>query len=233
MKISVILPTYDERENIIPLIKETENNLKDLPLEYEILVVDDNSPDKTGEAVRQFTEKHQNVRCMIRQNEKGLASAIKEGIKNTTGDLLIIMDTDFSHPPSAIPLLFQNLKDNDMIIASRYVEQGSMDAPRHKYLGSLILNKTINIILGFDIKDSTGGFFLFKRKILENLDLEKIFDGYGEFSFKLLYALRKNNKHLKEVPFRYGLRRHGESKTNLLKTGFSYLYEALKTRLDL
>ena len=233
MKTSVILPTYNERENIIPLIKEIKGNLDTLSTDYEILVIDDNSPDKTGEIVKQFSENQKSIRCIIRYDKKGLASAIQEGIQNTSGDLIIIMDTDFSHPPETIVSLFKNLENADIVVASRYVKQGSMDAPRHKYFGSFMLNKAIILILSFKIKDSTGGFFILKRKALENLDLNKIFSGYGDFSFRLLYHLREHNKTIKEIPFRYGLRRYGKSKTNLLKTGFSYLYEAFRTRFDL
>lgn len=233
MKLSIILPTYNERANILPLIKELKNNLVGLNSDYEIAVIDDNSPDKTGEEAKRFSEKYQNINCIIRYDEKGLASAIKEGIQKTSGELIVIMDTDFSHPPITILKLFENLKDNDLIVASRYVKEGSMDAPWHKYFGSFILNKAISIILGFKVKDSTGGFFILRREALQNLNLNKIFKGYGEFSFRLLYAFKKTNKKIEEIPFRYAIRRYGKSKTNLLKVGFNYLYEAFKVRFDL
>lgn len=233
MKISVILPTYNEKENIIPLIREIEESLSNHKLNYEIIVVDDNSPDGTGKTVEEFAKKNKKVKCLIRYDIRGLATAIKEGIQRTSRELIVVMDTDFSHTPSTIPKMFDVLEDNDIIVASRYIRQGAMDAPIHKYFGSFMLNKAIDIILGLKVKDSTGGFLLFKRKSISNLNLDKIFKGYGEFCFRLLYLLRKNKKKIKEVPFRYGLRRYGETKTKLLKVGFSYLYQAFKARFEL
>lgn len=233
MKISIILPTYNERENIITLIKEIKNNMSKLRLDYEIIVVDDNSPDGTGEVVKQLTEKNKEIKCKIRYNKKGLSSAIKEGIEEASGELIVIMDTDLSHPPSTILELFENINDNDIVIASRYIKNGTMDASWSRYFGSMILNKAIDVILNLNVKDSTGGFLIFKKKILENLDTNKIFRGYGEFCFRLLYLLKRNNKRIKEIPFKYAARPYGKSKTNFLKTGFGYLYEAFKLRFSL
>ncbi len=233
MKLSIILPTYNERENILQLIKEINEVLSSDKINYDITVVDDNSPDGTGKVVKNFSKKHPKVKCIIRYNEKGLASAIKEGIRNTSGDLIAILDTDFSHPPKVIRKLLSNLNGNHMVVASRYVHNGSMDAPFHKYLGSFILNKAIQRIMNIDIKDLTGGFLIVKREALQNLDLDKIFQGYGDFCFRLLYVFKKEGRKIKEIPFRYAIRRYGKSKTSLLRTGLTYLYKALEAKREL
>jgi len=232
MKLSVILPTYNEKENIVPLIQEIKAVLDTERQEYEILIVDDNSPDGTAEEVKSSYKDGKNVFCIVRHNAKGLASAIKEGILQSRGEYILLMDTDFSHSPETIPELLKESEDNDAVVASRYVKGGGMEAPWHKYLGSLIMNRAIDIILELNIMDSTGGFLIFKKELLGGLDMNKIFIGYGEFCFRLLYALKIRGKKIKEIPFRYGIRRYGETKSRLINMGFSYLAEALKTRFQ-
>jgi dolichol-phosphate mannosyltransferase len=230
MKLSIILPTYNERENIIPLISVIKRIL-DKEYGYEIMVVDDNSPDGTGKAVKELSEKENDVKCIIRVKEKGLASAIKEGIFNTKAPLILVMDADFSHTPRTIPRLIKAMEDSDVVLASRYVKKGSMRAPWYKYLGSFLMNKLISAILNLDVADSTGGFIIFKRKDLEGLVLKEIFFGYGDFCFRLLYALKRKGRKIKEIPFRYGIRRYGCTKSKLLNMGFMYLFQAARARL--
>ncbi|MFH1868402.1 MAG: glycosyltransferase [Candidatus Omnitrophota bacterium] len=231
MKLSIILPTYNERKNIIPLIAVIKRMLDAREHDYEIVVVDDNSPDGTGEAVKEFSGKHKDVKCIIRSDEKGLATAIEKGIRNARGALILIMDTDFSHTPRTIPRLIKAIEDSDVAVASRYIKNGSMRAPWYKYIGSFLMNKVINAILNLGVSDSTGGFIIFRRKDIEGLDMDKIFSGYGEYCFKLLYALRAKGRKIKEIPFRYGIRRHGRTKSNLVSMGVMYLFEAFRTRL--
>lgn len=229
-KTSVILPTYNERENITPLVKEIIDNLK--AFDYEIIIVDDNSPDGTGEEAKKLEKEYKNVQAIIRIGEKGLAKSIKDGILTSKGDYIIVMDTDFSHPSDVIPRLLEHIEENDLVIASRYTEGGSMDAPFYKFFLSKLLNQTIRLILGLKIKDLTGGFFIIKRELVNNLNLDKIFKGYGDYFFELAYLLNTKDCKIKEIPFNYGIRKYGDSKTVLIKIGIEYITQALKIRLS-
>lgn len=229
---SIILPTYNEKENIKPLIKEIITYMPSK--DYELVIVDDNSPDGTGKIVQELSKVNRSIKVIIRTEDKGLSKSIKQGILRSKGSKIIIMDTDFSHPSSTIPHLIKSLDNNsDMVVASRYVKYGHMDAPLHKYFGSYMLNRIIGIILNVDIMDLTGGFLIIKKSSLMKLSLDKVFVGYGEFSFRLIYALKRNKGVIKEIPFNYALRRYGESKTSLIKIGLKYIYEAFKTRFVL
>lgn len=229
-KVSIILPTYNERENILPLVREIIDNVK--TFDCEILIIDDNSPDGTGEEAKKLEKTYNNIKTIIREDDKGLAKSIKEGILNSNGENIVIMDTDFSHPPEVIPYLLENIKENDLVLASRYIKGGSMDAPIYKFFLSKLLNQTINLILGLNVKDLTGGFFVIKKEALNQLDIEKIFQGYGDYFFKLSRFLKNQNKKVKEIPFHYGIRKYGSSKTILIKIGIEYIIQALKIRLS-
>lgn len=225
---SIILPTYNERENIQPLVNEILNNIANIS--HEIIIVDDNSPDGTGEEAKKLERKYNTVRTIIRTGAKSLAKSIKEGILNSNGEYIIIMDTDFSHPPDVIPHLLANIKGYDLVLASRYIKGGSMAAPIHKLFFSKVLNQTVSLILGLNLKDLTGGFFVIKKEVLNNLDLNEIFQGYGDYFFRLSCILKNQNRKIKEIPFRYGIRKYGFSKTILIKVGMIYIFQASKIR---
>lgn len=229
MEVSIILPTYNEIENIQPLVSDIIHSISNI--NYEIIIVDDNSPDGTGEEAKKLEQNYPNVKTIIRTEDKGLAKSIKEGILSSKGGCIVIMDTDFSHPPEVIPRLLESIKENDLVLASRYIKGGSMVGPIHKFFLSKSLNKTLGLILGLDIKDLTGGFFAIKKEILNDLDLNKIFQGSGDYFFKLSCVLKKQNTRIKEIPFRYGERKYGSSKTILIKIGIDYIIQALKIML--
>lgn len=229
MKLSIILPTYNERENIIPLINSLKENLEDF--EKEIIVIDDNSPDGTGRLVEDFSDKE--VKCIIRMDERGLATALMRGIFESSGDVLVFMDTDFSHHPKVIPRLLNQLGRYDLVFASRYVHGGSMLTDRKfQYPLSKLLNLFIKIFLGIPILDSTNGFFVAKKEAFKSLKFKRIFDGYGDYCFKLIYFLQKRKTRMKEIPFIYEKRKSGESKTGILGIGLLYLKQIAKLRFS-
>ena len=118
--ISIIIPTYNERDNIIPLVKRIDQALSDY--DYEIVFVDDNSRDGTAELAIALSPKYP-VKVMVRQNKRGLASAVVDGLKQTTGQIVGVMDADLQHPPEVIPDLLQAIKGGaDIAIASRYIK---------------------------------------------------------------------------------------------------------------
>lgn len=232
--ISVILPTYNEKDNIIHLIDSIIKVFNEISnTTYEIIIVDDSSPDGTSEEVNKYGNRDGIIKLITRSKERGLASAIKVGINNSKGDYIIIMDTDLSHPPRFIKKLVDVIKesDADAVIASRYIKGGKMYSKKYKYILSKLMNLIIGIILNLKIKDLTGGFFIIKKSLLENISLEKVFIGYGDYFFRLFFKLRKVNYSFREIPFEYAKRITGESKTQTFQMGLDYLKTMISLRL--
>lgn len=232
--ISIILPTYNEKENIVPLIEAIAEVFSQMKKQlFEIIVVDDNSPDGTSEAVNKYLIKNKNIKLITRKEDRGLASAIKTGIYGSKGEYIAIMDTDFSHSPEYLRILINTIKENDYdtVIASRYIRGGGMDVKKYKYLLSKLINNILVFVLNIKIRDLTGGFFIIKKSLLEKVDLEKIFVGYGDYFFRLFYELKKIKYSFKELPFKYISRKYGESKTKTFKMGVNYFKTMFLLRL--
>lgn len=233
-KISIILPTYNEAGNIVKLIKDISNQtgLKNYQLEF--IVVDDNSPDGTANQVKNLADNR--VKLFVRKKERGLATAILLGIKKSSGQVIVLMDTDFNHQPKDIVHLITPLKLNqaDLVIGSRYVKGGGMhisEAGTIQFLGSKFGNLLVNkIILRSSLKESLSGFLAFKKKILKGFNLTQIFQGYGDYCIRLLYFANKERFKLAEIPVVYGKRQYGISKSNLIKMFFNYFKTALSLR---
>jgi dolichol-phosphate mannosyltransferase len=232
-QISVILPTYNEAENIIPLIQEI---LTQVPSESEIIVVDDDSPDRTWEAVEELRKKESRVRLLRRIGRKGLTSALQEGINLSKGQYVFWMDCDFSMPPDKIPELLKALEDHEIAMASRYIPGG--EEKGHSLLGSF-LSRVIcwlaSRILNPAIKDFTSGYIGIRREVLKTLPLH---GDYGEYFIELIYKAYKKGYRIKEIPYRCLPRRSGESKTathlwGYLKRGRKYLVVIFRLRLGL
>lgn len=210
MPISIVLPTFNERDNIGPLIKRTLKALADY--ELEIVVVDDDSPDGTWQEVAQIAEADARVRLIHRRAESGLTSAIWRGIREARGDWVGWMDCDLSMPPEAWPRLAQALENGaDMVIGSRYVPGGADVA--HSFTGrflSRVINLTASILLDWEIKDYTSGFILARREVFKHVALR---GDYGEYCIDMLYRAKKARFNLQEVPYICVPRERGESKT--------------------
>ena len=229
MDLSIILPTYNEKNNINVLIKNILEILKNLE-NKEVIVVDDNSPDGTYLFCKKEFEKNNQIKLIFRQNNRGLANSIGEGIKASKGKNIIIMDTDLSHDPKLIPQIINLNKDYDIVSCSRYCEGGSMGNKLHYYC-SFSYNLLLKFILKTQIKDNTGGYFCIKRNTLDLLPFEKIFYGYGEYFFRLLYFANKKKKSIIEIPTIYNRRIYGRSKSNFSLLLFKYFFSAIKLRL--
>jgi len=229
MKISIILPTFNERDNIIDLIIKIQKNLDNDQWDYEILVVDDNSPDGTASAVQDYRDKHgSEILCLVRKEERGLASAIKYGIQTAQGDIVVVMDTDFNHDPKMIPQMIKFLEYYDLVIGSRFVVGGGMEE-RQRYYYSLLYNLFVRSILRLQVQDNLSGFFATRKEMIMCLNVDYIFRGYGEYFIRLLYLAHRKRYKILEVPVFYILRRHGQSKSSF----FSMLVEYTKCVLDL
>jgi len=222
MKISLILPTYNERGNVVDLIKAIEKNMEQENWDYEILVIDDNSPDGTAEIVREYQlEGTSNLNCLVRENDRGLATAIKFGIQQSNGEVIVVMDTDFNHDPVMIPQMVKFLEYYDMVIGSRFVVGGGMEDWR-RYFNSLMYNLFVRLLLRLQVQDNLSGFFAAKREKIHSLDTDYIFRGYGEYFIRLLYISRRRKYKVLEVPVFYILRRHGQSKSRFLSMLYGY-----------
>lgn len=225
MKTSVILPTYNEAGNIVALVNEI---LKNLPpdIEPEIIVVDDNSPDKTYYVAKRVFDGNLNVRIILRTENRGLAKSIRFGIEQAAGEFIVVMDTDFTHDPVEIPRMLHIARVYDIVSGSRFCAGGDMVDGKH-YMASLVYNWFLRAILHTQVQDNLGGYFIMKREKVLSLPLDQIFYGYGEYFFRLLYFAEKSGLKIIEIPAVYRLRTHGASKSNFLKMFISYFRAAL------
>lgn len=230
-KVSVILPTYNEKGNIIELVNEIMEQLSAVDIEKEIIIVDDNSPDETGKVVQDRFSEDESVKVFIRTEERGFATAIRYGIEKSSGDIIVVMDTDFNHDPKMLPQLVKFLEYYDIVIGSRFTVGGGMD-DTFRYFGSFFYNMFIRILLHTQIQDNLCGFFAIRREKLFALDFEKIFFGYGDYFFRLLFYAQRRRFKILEIPTFYQLRKYGESKTNLISVFIKYSIALLKLRIQ-
>jgi len=213
-QVSIIIPTYNESENIIQVLKSIGEHLPE-DIAIEALVVDDNSPDGTGKIVEDYiTDAHNEIGYTIevihRKTKSGLSSAILDGIQHSTGEIVVIMDSDFSHPPKIIPQLVEEIKTSkcDIVIASRFVPGGAINGWSTK---RKLISKTAKEIakagLGVNESDPMSGFFAFKRKILDGIK----FDAIG-YKMLLEILVKTKGAKVKEIPYTFTDRTRGSSK---------------------
>tara|TARA_B100001121_G_C18585948_1_gene572098 strand:+ start:196 stop:903 length:708 start_codon:yes stop_codon:yes gene_type:complete len=209
-KILVVIPTYNESENIEKLIQELKS------LEHHILIVDDNSPDGTSKIVENLIEKNNNLYLIKRESKLGLGSAYRDGFKaamNMGYEFFVEMDADFSHQTIDLQEMIKNIDKADVIIGSRYIEGGRIKGWNFK---RRLLSKSANlftqILFGYHIKDSTSGFRVYSRESLEKINFQKTkSDGYS-FQIEMTYRANKKNLKILEIPITFYERREGKSK---------------------
>ena len=228
-KLSIIVPTYNESQNIVRMLDSIAETLS--PYKgSEIIVVDDNSPDGTAEMAKSHakiisTKKKIRIEIISRNGKFGLSSAIIKGVRYASGDFLVIMDGDFSHPPQVIPSIIQALQDSnyDIVIASRYVKGGSIIGwPFKRRLISKGATKIAQYGLGIDVKDPVSGFFAFRRDIISGLK----FDAIG-YKMLLEILVKTKGARVKEIPYTFTNRRIGASKLDA-NVMFDYLRAVLR-----
>lgn len=210
-RVSVVIPTYNERDNIQPLCEGIRLALESV-WDYEIIIVDDNSPDGTQEIVLQMAELDPNVMLLPRPGKLGLGSAIVEGFAIATGDYWVMMDADLSHRPQDLPRLLRALSDADIVVGSRYVPGGGVaNWPLRRKIVSLGASALGRLIVGLQIRDLTSGFGAFRRNSLESL-----LPSLNPRGFKLLLEIlsKSSNSRVKESPITFVDRRHGHSKAS-------------------
>ena len=232
LSVAVIIPTYNERENL----KELTEALLALPLTPPlwIIVVDDNSPDGTGELADRLAAEHPEVQVIHRRAKMGLGTAYTAGFRRALAlgaERVLTMDADFSHSPSYIPLLLEASRTHGLVIGSRYVPGGGV---RHWGLGRRLLswgaNAVARLLLGLRAHDCTAGYRCYRREVLLALDLDAIFaDGYS-YLIELLYRCQRKGFQIAEVPIIFTDRRRGASKISrqeIFKAGGTVLRLAI------
>lgn len=221
----IILPTYNEAENIVQLIED----IASLPERFDILVVDDNSPDGTVDKIQQYIRSRahsseiDDLKIIIenREDKKGLGTAYIHGFKKALKEgyeYIFEMDADFSHNPTDLILLYNTCADEgyDLAIGSRYISGVNVvNWPMGRVLLSYFASSYVRIITGMPVRDATSGFKCYKRKVLETIDLDKIrFIGYA-FQIEMKFITWKYGFKLKEVSIVFTDRKRGESKMSV------------------
>jgi len=209
MSISVILPTYNEKKNIIILVKKIFFYLKSYNSKKEIIIVDDNSPDQTYEYCKKKFIKNKKIRIYKRKKKKGLAFSIKKGIQLSKCGLIIVMDKDLTHDPAMLPKMIKLSKRYDLVICSRYCNNGGMDSFPLHYFCSYFFNIFITFFLKTGVRDNLGGYFLVKKKKIKESINKKIFYGYGDYFIRLIFFLKKKKIKIKEIPTIFKKKKYG------------------------
>ncbi len=227
-RVSIILPTYNERESITALIA----HLLELVEGAEVVVVDDDSPDATAQAVEEAFGGNEQVKLIVRKGERGLATAIWRGIQATHSPLIGLMDSDFNHRPEDMARLVKAAEETvvDIAIGSRFRRGGGMEGARVRWFFSWAFNLWLRLVLGVRTTDNLSGFMVIRREVLEQLGGEELFVGYGDYAIRLLKRAQAAGLKIKEIPVVYGPRMGGESKTRFVHHLIQYTRTALELR---
>lgn len=212
-KTLIIIPTYDERENVAPM---AEAVLKQVP-EANILFVDDNSPDGTGQVEDEIAAREPRVSVLHRAGKEGLGRAYIAGFKwalERDYALICEMDCDFSHDPAALPTLLQAAHDGaDLVLGSRYIGGiRVMNWPMNRLLLSTGAAQYVKLVTGMPVNDPTGGFKCFRRAVLQAIDLDRITSNGYSFQIEMTHTAWMKGFSIKEVPITFEERRAGYSK---------------------
>jgi dolichol-phosphate mannosyltransferase len=227
--ISIILATYNERENIQDTIRGV---LVHVPGDVEVIVVDDDSPDQTWRLAAALGDDR--VKVIRRVATRGLASAFNRGIIESRGDVVGWMDADMSMPPALLPEMIRQLRTFDVVIGSRYADGGRDDRHWLRVLASRCINRLAGFVLGFGIRDYDSGFVVVRRSVFDSVSI--IPTGYGAYFMEFLHACRRKGLTVAEVPYTFRDRSRGVSKSipsiwRFLWTGFGYVTRILVARL--
>ena len=210
----VIVPTYNEADNIDDLVSQ----LLALPVDLGVLVVDDNSPDGTGEMADKWVERNpERVFVVHRPGKLGLGTAYIAGFNLALNELqsgrIMSMDADFSHNPRYIPSMIDLSQSNDVVIGSRYVAGGgSSNCSRKRIWLSKIANLTARALLGLQARDTTAGFRLYNRRVLQSIPLDQVFSSGYSFLVEMLFMCQRRGWDIGEVPIIFEDRRKGTTK---------------------
>jgi len=223
MNISIVIPTYNERETLPSLIEKLTNEVKRITEKFSIIIMDDASPDGTGQIAKDLNHKYQNIIVIERHSKLGLGSAYKQGFRialdRFNPDYVVQMDADHSHDPKEISLMTEKIKDHDYVIASRHL-------PGSSVVGWGMSRKLLHSVAGkfakgcakLEITDPTSGFRMFKKNVLKAVNFSEIKSEGFAFQVELLCYLRRKGLHGIEIPTRFVNRNLGKSKMGFGET---------------
>ncbi len=211
-KTLIIVPTFNELDNITKLIPD----LLSRTANPDILIVDDNSPDGTAEFIQQLAVSNDRIHLIKREKKMGLGTAYIEGFKfalKNNYDFIFEMDADYSHDPKEIPNFLNAIQQNDLVLGSRYSNGVNVvNWPMRRLLLSYFANIYTRIITGLPVKDATGGFKCFRRKVLETINLDRVKSNGYAFQIEMTYKAFKKGFRIKEIPIIFIDRMKGKSK---------------------
>ena len=227
-KFALVIPTLNEAENLPVLLDRVRDAMSQTDMNYEVIVVDDDSGDGTDEVVGKFSEIDSRIRLLVRRGQRGLAGAVIHGWQHTDADLLGVIDADLQHPPELLPSLIAGIrKGHDIAIASRYARGNGIAGWNAARQAVSRLGTLVSMPLqrrGVRVKDPLSGYFVVRRECIEGLRLQP-----AGFKILLEILVRGRLKSAIEIPFQFGLRHAGKSKADV-KVAFDYF--ALLSKLS-
>jgi len=232
--LTVVIPTFKERNNLELLIPSIENQLKQVNCNFQILIVDDDSNDGTVELLSRLDGQYHNVKMLIRKDKKGIASAWQDGFSLSDSRFIACMDGDLSHDPKYLVDMFREIitKDCDMVIGSRYLEGFYKDFQGKAFLArfmSAIGQYLGRFLLGLKQRDISHSFRIFKKEIFEKINDSLLCEG-NSYLVEFLYLTVKNNFYVCEIPIIYRKRVYGQTKLKIIKEGVRYIYSLFLIR---
>ncbi len=220
--LSIIIPTYNERENLAPLVSRLE---KALESEHEIIIVDDNSPDGTADAALALAKGVPQLRLVRREGKKGLTSAVLAGAAAAKGEIILVMDADLSHPPESVPALASALAGSDLAIGSRLMKGGGVESwPMHRRMISRGADSLARLVLGIRCSDPLSGFFAVRKSVLAGTR-------FRTKGYKLLLNILADNRSIRvaEVPYMFRDRFAGKTKLGAFEM-LNFLFDLIRIR---
>jgi dolichol-phosphate mannosyltransferase len=217
--VSVIVPTFNESGNIVPLVRAVQRALAGYPL--EVLIVDDNSPDGTADVAGKAFAGDPTVRVLVRRADASLAKSIRTGLEAARGDVLAVMDSDFNHRPEYLVFMVEALRYYDCVTASRFLYGGRM-VPRSRHLLSWLFNVFVRCLTRGQITDNLYGLFAIHADRLRLCNLDAIFHGYGDYFIRLMYQLQRLRLSILQFPAVNGRRLAGAAHGRFLRTFATY-----------
>ena len=220
-KISIVIPAHNEEENLVPLVDSIINLRRKQRLNYEVMIVDDNSTDKTGKIADSFSRKYKGIKVIHRKGNRGMGNALKEGTKKAKGDIVVWVMADRADDLNTIPKMIEKIEQGyDVVFGSRYTKGGSRgDLDPFKTLASSGYTKVASIIFGFKLHDITNAFRAFRKDVFNKLNIES-----GDFAISPEFAIKAHLKKYKlgEVPTTHSKRKAGKATFKMLKMGWRY-----------
>jgi len=228
---SIVLPTYNEKENIAVLIPRLESMIKKEGLRAEIIVVDDSSPDRTAEAAKELGKKYGNIRVIVRRKKEGIGPALKEGYSNAQGKIIASIDVDSFSPSDVIRLVKKVREGHDMVVGSRYKGMARYEKKRLKthikHVISVSGNKLTRVLTGIDVSDYSLNCRAMTKECWEKISEDIAEKGSAMLLEMIWHAHRKGFK-VTDIPVIFKDRRYGKSKMNLLKQPLVFFHTLIR-----